>query len=73
MLANKTYSFGNDIWMLGVTIFQFAALEVPWPAKSVDELRNNQLNKRRIPLPAHYSKDLNTIMDMMLDLDQFKR
>ena len=73
MLAGKTYSFGNDIWMLGVTIFQFAALEVPWPANSVDELVKDQLNKRRRPLPAHYSKELNTIMDMMLELDQFKR
>jgi len=41
MLAGKTYSFGNDIWQLGVSMFQFAALELPWTASSVPELKRN--------------------------------
>jgi serine/threonine protein kinase len=36
MLAGKTYSTGHDIWTLGVTIFQMAALETPWNATSTN-------------------------------------
>ena len=40
MLAGKPYSFANDVWQLGASIFQFAALKTPWSAESEAELKN---------------------------------
>lgn len=42
MINKKPYGFNHDIFCLGVSMYQFACLKLPWEGRSIDDLRVNQ-------------------------------
>lgn len=38
MLAHKPYTYSQDIWSLGVTLYQFAALALPYNGDTIEKI-----------------------------------
>ena len=66
MLLKKLYTYNHDIWSLGVTFYQLAALELPYKAKTIDKMVLAHQQQTVQPIPSVYSKELNQIIFKML-------
>ena len=73
IVLNKPYSFKSDIWSLGVLLYEMCALKMPFNAQSLPKLSLNIIKGTYNPLPIHYSKDLKTLIALMLQVDPYKR
>ena len=73
MVEGKSYSTKADIWALGVILYQLCALKLPFEANSLPVLALKILKGSFPPIPAHYSKDLKSLILQMLQVDQKKR
>ena len=69
MSLNIPYSFKNDIWSLGILLFQMMVLKVPFNLKQLNEIKTIKkvdpifLN---IKIPRHFSKDIrNLCIDLL--------
>jgi len=63
------YSKKSEMWALGVVLYEVMALKRPFGGKNMDELIDNILHARRLPLPAQYSPDLCNVCQQLLSLD----
>jgi serine/threonine protein kinase len=69
MLNNRTYSYQNDIWSLGISMYQLASLKLPYKGNSMKELAENQRRSKIKSIPNHYSDDLKLVVDTLLEYD----
>ena len=63
------YSKKSEMWALGVVLYEVMALKRPFGGKNMDELIDNILHARRLPLPNHFSPELSAVCTSLLSLD----
>ena len=63
---NKPYGDRSDMWALGCVIYELAALKPPFRGRNVDELSRCVQAGHFTRVPAHYSKDLESLIDALL-------
>lgn len=67
------YSKKSEMWALGVVLYETMALRRPFGGKNMDELIDNILHGRRLPLPAHYSPELCNVVQQLLSISPDER
>jgi NIMA (never in mitosis gene a)-related kinase len=72
MVRNEVYSFPADNWSLGVLIFEFMGLSLPFKG-STEELVRAVLSEDPPELPRHYSDDLKSVAKGLLIKEPIKR
>ena len=73
IVNNKPYSFQSDIWSLGVLLYEITALKMPFDGSSLPMLSLKIIKGNYNPLPLTFSKDLRTLVAMLLIVDYHKR
>ena len=71
--SGKPYGVKSDIWSLGCILYQMTTLKMPFQGNNFKEVYNNVLKCKYSPLPKIYSKDLDFIIQKLLQLDPDKR
>ncbi len=66
MLTHKAYSYQQDIWSLGVTMYQFASLSLPYNGDTIEKISKEQRNKVLTRIPMPFSKALKNIIEDMM-------
>ena len=61
------YDYKCDIWSLGCILYEMTTLHVPFLGLNMQELYYNILNLKYKPIPNIYSKELNEIINLMLN------
>mmetsp|Transcript_41011 Transcript_41011/g.30160 ORF Transcript_41011/g.30160 Transcript_41011/m.30160 type:complete len:157 (+) Transcript_41011:501-971(+) len=69
----RPYSFKSDIWSLGVLLYELCALKPPFEGASIHSLAMKIVRGQYPALPAHYSRELKTLVGQMLTIDFNKR
>ena len=73
LIQNKPYSFKNDVWSLGVLLYEMCALKMPFEAQNLPLLSLKIIRCSYNPLPPNYSKDLRSLVACLLNVDMHKR
>ena len=73
LISNKPYSFKNDIWSLGVVLYEMCSLKVPFEAQNLPLLSLKIVKGQYNPIPKIYSKDLHILVANCLNVDPNKR
>lgn len=73
LLQNKPYSFKNDIWALGVLLYEMCALKMPFEAPNLPILSLKIIRCNYNPISDRYSKDLKNLISLCLNIDPIKR
>ena len=61
------YDYKCDIWSLGCILYEMTTLHVPFLGLNMQELYYNILNLKYKPIPNIYSKELNEIINLILN------
>ena len=69
----KPYDYKCDIWSIGCILYEMTSLHVPFLGLNMQELYYNILNLKYKPIPNIYSKELNEIINLILNKDPKKR
>lgn len=70
---DEPYDFKSDIWSLGCVIYEMIALSPPFDADDMQGLCKSIIKGQYKRLPKQYSKDLNTMIKLMLKVDPARR
>jgi NIMA (never in mitosis gene a)-related kinase len=71
--SEKPYDFKSDIWSVGCIIYELCALKLPFRGRDIEALYTSIMRGSYEPIPSIYSKDLNSIVNLMLKSDPTKR
>ena len=63
---DEPYSFKSDIWSLGVVIYEMTSLVPPFQAKDMQDLYKKVQKGNIKRIPSHYSNDLWSVIQAML-------
>jgi NIMA (never in mitosis gene a)-related kinase len=63
---DEEYDFKSDMWSLGCVIYEIAALHPPFQASDMNGLYRKVTTGRFSRLPRIYSRELNTLVGMLL-------
>merc|ERR1719265_797154 len=63
----KPYSFGSDIWAMGVILHEMCALKVPFDGHDLKSLIQRITKAPTPTLPAAYSPELQDLLDKLLN------
>ena len=69
----QPYNEETDIWSLGVTVYELAALKRPYIGDNKFTIRRLIRETKPKPLPDMYSQELAALIDLMLVADPTKR
>ena len=70
---NVVASPALDVWSLGCLLYEMCALTYPFNGFSMGDLKNRANKGRYAPIPSNYSKDMNEIIRLCLEIDDGKR
>jgi NIMA (never in mitosis gene a)-related kinase len=73
IIEGKPYSFKSDIWSLGVMLYELCALKPPFEGMNLHFLALKIIRGEYAPLPAHFSRELKTLVSQMLTMDVSRR
>jgi len=73
IVENRPYSFKSDIWSLGVLLYEMTCLKMPFDASSLPMLYVKIIRGAYNHVPTTYSRDLRSLIGMMLCVDSEKR
>ena len=73
IVQNLPYSYKSDMWSLGILLYEMCCLKLPYEAKSLPLLTLKIINGKYDPIPDFYSKELNSIVQSLLFVDNEKR
>ena len=73
IINGEPYDSKNDIWALGVMIYEMMSFKKPFNANSLPALSLRILRGVYQPPPSYYSKDLINLVKMCLNLEPKKR
>ena len=73
IIQNKPYSFGSDVWSLGILLYEMCALKVPFDAHSLPQLYLKIIKGQYNPVPTNFSKEVRQLIQSMLSIDAAKR
>ena len=70
---DKGYSFKSDIWSLGCILYEMCTLHLPFGERNIKDIYCKIMNGNFLPIPNHFSKDLNVIINLLLQVNPKKR
>jgi len=70
---DKPYSNKSDIWSLGCVLYEAICLKPPFRSESMEGLFKKIMSGAYSPLPKHFSKDLNYLVNRLISIDPKKR
>ncbi len=73
IIQNRPYGLESDIWSLGVMLYEMCALKPPFDANSLSGLALKIVHGTYPQIPAHYSRELKTLVAQLLSSDPIKR
>jgi len=74
MIKGAPYGAENDIWCLGVILYELCILEPPFQGKAVDDLYANVMDLKFVKLiPERFSENIKYLIENLLVIDQKKR
>lgn len=73
MLSHRPYTYSHDIWSLGVTMYQFATLKLPYQGVNVFQINHEQRMKTVAPISEVYSAELRKTIGLMMQKDPGNR
>ena len=73
ILNNQKYNFKQDIWSLGVIIYELTSLSLPFKENNIKSLYNSIINRKIKPIPNFYSEHLKLLINKMLSIEPDKR
>src|SRR5690606_27413357 len=71
--ADKPYDYKSDIWSIGVILYELCTLKPPFKGGDIKELYKSVSKGYYDPLPPTFSKDLNSLVQMLLQLNPKNR
>lgn len=63
---DKPYDFKNDIWSLGVILYEMTCLQPPFEGTDMQELYEKVMKGQYPRIPKNYSQDLAIVIKSML-------
>lgn len=73
LLQNRPYSFKNDIWALGVLLYEMCCLKMPFEAPNLPILSLKIIKCQYTPISDRYSKELRALVSNCLNVDPARR
>jgi serine/threonine protein kinase len=71
--ANRPYNAASDMWALGCTLYELAALRPPFLGDSFPQLKRAVQAGRYPSMPRHYSSDLDKVIGQMIRVNPRER
>lgn len=69
----RSYNYKTDVWSLGCLLYEMCALTYPFNGYSMGDLKIRANKGRYSPIPSNYSKDMNEMIKLCLQIDDNKR
>ncbi len=70
---DKPYEYKSDIWSLGCVIYEICCFKPPFKGNNLDQLFQSVNKGAFDSIPSFYSKDLDSLIKKMLNLNPNKR
>jgi NIMA (never in mitosis gene a)-related kinase len=71
--GDKPYNYKSDIWSVGCILYELCALRPPFKGTSLENLYKNVIKGVYDPIPSIYSKDMMTVVGLLLQVNPSNR
>jgi NIMA (never in mitosis gene a)-related kinase len=71
--GDKPYNYKSDLWSVGCILYELCALRPPFKGTSLENLYKNVIKGIYEPISNIYSKDMSTLIGMLLQVNPMNR
>ena len=71
--SERPYDHKSDVWSLGCVLYEMCTLKPPFRGESMRDLRQKICKGVYLPIPKHFSAELNDLIKQMLNTDPSSR